>query len=930
MGSPDLFKALTGGRKGKAALSSADTKLTPYLAIVSAILYMMAVDGDISERESSQLQSVIGADENTLHRAVAYVESHSVEQFLEAAPSLLDARSRLCLLLNVCDSLMADGKLSEAELGLFDRLLVALGHTKTSFQPYFDVISVKDTTSILGDFSVVPPAGTVTPPMALLVSMLYMMSADGAMAEEEIGRLNAVAAVSPSLLKASLRYVSQVGSPTFLSAAAGLLNEKQRLCILLNACDTMMSDRVVANAEHQLFKRMISAFGLDPKGIGSYLNVIGLKNDVPAEGRAPTPSAAPLPSSRRQGRREEGVVFKRKRTWDEETGDPGKAGKGGHTAASRSVAGNADQLEAVISTTMQDNIDDLRQQFDEGMAVESLRQNARDQGLDTGSKTNQEANGPADLRAVRDAEGAGARREGTQDGPADLRAVRDAEGPLSRRAGANADGPSDLRAARDAEGLGGALRSGGTDGPADMRTARDSDGSVSRKTGSADGPSDMRTARDSDGAVSRKAGSADGPSDLRTARDADGAANRPAGAGDGPADRRTAADAEASTDSKRSTGEGPSDPRAFQDAAKTDGHRYDDATATDPLRHWKDADAPEKKRDLSDAAAQRPANNLIDDRKSFDADPDEDDRGPWLEDEISDRALSISERTQTIENYLEAMLATKSIIAASRLPPLPVVPIERKERFAIPAMPVVEEETKTIEEWMASEPMLFGADAGGPIMSESPAPANKEEARLNQKLRQWSAALLPALFLTYGTTLVGESVAERAFITHQNLATDARTVHQMTTVQQSVYRVAPNAVTLSGETVQAGLAQTAAPAASAAGASAASAAASSVAYAEAGAMVSAAELSDREKADQFLERRKQELVSLSQQHQGASAVAAERQQWFSYAQSIILLGLGMAFWGVLYRSMNMLHASTAAGLVGLLLTANAYWLFVQF
>ncbi len=95
-------------------------------------------------------------------------------------------------------------------------------------------------------------------------------------------------------------------------------------------------------------------------------------------------------------------------------------------------------------------------------------------------------------------------------------------------------------------------------------------------------------------------------------------------------------------------------------------------------------------------------------------------------------------------------------------------------------------------------------------------------------------------------------------------------------------------------------------------------------------MVSAAELSDREKADQFLERRKQELVSLSQQHQGASAVAAERQQWFSYAQSIILLGLGMAFWGVLYRSMNMLHASTAAGLVGLLLTANAYWLFVQF
>ncbi len=211
-------------------------------------------------------------------------------------------------------------------------------------------------------------------------------------------------------------------------------------------------------------------------------------------------------------------------------------------------------------------------------------------------------------------------------------------------------------------------------------------------------------------------------------------------------------------------------------------------------------------------------------------------------------------------------------------------------------------------------------------MSESPPPANKEHATLNRRLRLWSAALLPALFMSYGTTLVGESVAERAFITHQNLATDARTVHQMTTVQQSVYRVSPDAVTLSGEHLQAGLMSATGSATASAAASSAGAA---IAYARAGAMVGAAELSDREKADLFLERRKQELVALSQQHQGASAVAAERQQWFVYAQSVILLGLGMAFWGVLYRSMKMLHASTAAGILGLLLTANGYWLFVQ-
>ncbi len=924
MGSSDLFKALTGSRKGKGIPSPENIRLTPYLAIVSAILYMMAVDGEISERESSQLQSVIGADDETLHRAVAYVEAHSLDQFLEAAPPLLDAKARLCLLLNVCDSLMADGKLSDEELKLFERLRTAFGHSQASFQPYYDVISVKDTTSVLGDFSVVPAAGSMTPPMALLVSLLYMMSADGSMSEEEIGRLNAVAAVSPALLKASLRYVSQVSSPKFLAAVPSLLNDRQRLCILLNACDTMMSDRVVANAEHQLFRRMVAAFELDPKGIGGYLNVIGLKNDVPIEGRAQQPSQAALPASRNHGRpKEEGVVFERKRTWEEETGDPGKAGKDKQASASRSVPKEAGQLESMISSTMQDNIDDLRQQFDGNLAVESLRQNARDTDRDDG-KANGRNNGPRDLRDFRDAEGLGAgRKPGSADGPSDLRTAKDASGSASDHNSVARDGPSDLRAARDASGSGSDRTAGARDGPSDLRAARDAEGLGSGKTGNVDGPSDLRTARDADGSASGKSGAGDGPADLRTARDADGSAGRMAGSGDGPSDLRAERDAEGSGKGKPQGGDGPSDPRAFQDVGDKDHRRHDDASGSQPGRHWQDAEGPEKRRETDDAQAQHSAKNLIDDRNSFDAESNEPDRGPWLEDEISDRAIAIIERTQTIQSYLEAMLATKSIIAASRLAPLPVVPIERRERFPVPVSPAVEEEeAKTIEEWIESEQMLFGADSGGPIMSESPSPVSKEEASLNRKLRQWSAALLPALFLSYGTTLVGESVAERAFITHQNLATDARTVHQMTTVQQSVYRVSPDAVALSGESLQVGVTR-------ATGSAAASTAGGAVAYAEAGAMVGAAELSDREKADNFLERRKQELIALSQQHLGASAVEAERQQWFVYAQSVILLGLGMAFWGVLYRSMRMLHASTAAGVIGLLLTANGYWLFMQ-
>ncbi|MFY7955794.1 MAG: hypothetical protein ACOVN8_06495, partial [Burkholderiaceae bacterium] len=164
---------------GAPAEISESPALTPRLCVVAAILYMMAVDTDISEYEASQLQAVVGTDADTLKRAIAYSEKNSVDQFLNDAPALLDQRVRLCLLMNVCDSLMADGVMVAAEEQLFDRMLAAMGFAKASFQPYFDAITIKDKTSIFGDFDVAANTTTLTPPLALVVSLIYMMAADG-------------------------------------------------------------------------------------------------------------------------------------------------------------------------------------------------------------------------------------------------------------------------------------------------------------------------------------------------------------------------------------------------------------------------------------------------------------------------------------------------------------------------------------------------------------------------------------------------------------------------------------------------------------------------------------------------------------------------------------------------------------------------------
>ncbi len=919
MGSPDLFRALTRSLRGGSGRSVTpdELQLTPYLSIVVAILYMMAADGDISDRESSQLQSVVGADDDSLRRAVAYAESHSVDQFLQEVPAVLDAKARLCLLMNVCDSLMADGQLATDELLLFDRLLAALGHSKATFHGYFDAIAIKDRTSVLGDFDAAATAQGLTPPMVLVVSLLYMMSADGSMAEEEIGRLNAVVGNSQALVKASLRYVSQVRAPQFLASAAQVLDEQQRLCVLLNACDAMMADRQVAGGERDLFRRMLAAFGIAAGEFDRYLNVIFLKNDFPLD--------------ERQGRtrpRSDGIVFERKRQWEEETGEAGTASPVARRrprAADAAAARDA-SMGSRISQTMQDNIDRMSDDLDDGIEIGALEKNSRGGAQAAGAATG--ADGPTDLRAFREAEiseqKANVTEAGRQQGG---RHWKDADGDADRRAMQDASA-----AAKSGSGKGHAA------GAAGKHWKDAQGGSDARAWQDADGDGDVRASQD-----------AGGGSDVRAWQDADRADGR-------------------STPAGHAAGVGLGALKDAEAAAARAAWRDDAPSA--PGKAWRDATTPGDRRALEDADALPTSSAIVDDRRSFDHEGKEDSgtvQGPHP---ITGRMGTVSERTKTIDTHLEAMRAAPSITAANRLPHLPKGPAVQRR---LPAAAVIVDQQRAIgvidlpsamNEHAASMAMdeqsgyLLASDEGGPILSENTTPANPEQARQHRKLRQWSGALLPALFLTYGTTMVGETAAERTFITNENMATDARVVHQMASVQQTVYRVAPDAVTLAapavlpraalavGSGASGGVAGAASGAAAggvagAGGISGAAAAAGGVTsaggiatvaatYAPGAAAVAEGQLpSDREQADQFLEQRKQELRAAFEQHQGASAVASQRQQWFVYAKSIVLLGLGMAFWGVLFRSMRMLHVSTAAGIAGLLLTANGYWLFVQ-
>jgi len=124
--------------------------LYPFLILTIAVIYMMASDGEIDEEELGQLQSIVAGDEELFRNAVTYVKKNPLDHFLAEAAPLLNDSQALCVLVNMADSLLANGRADPEELKLFHKALIAFGWSVEAFSPYFDTLAVKNDHSILG------------------------------------------------------------------------------------------------------------------------------------------------------------------------------------------------------------------------------------------------------------------------------------------------------------------------------------------------------------------------------------------------------------------------------------------------------------------------------------------------------------------------------------------------------------------------------------------------------------------------------------------------------------------------------------------------------------------------------------------------------------------------------------------------------------
>ncbi len=267
---------------GDIAISEA-IKLSPPLVLTACLLYIMASDGKIQEQESSQLQQVIGGNDGLLAHALAYVKAFPVEKFLEDAPSVLSQQDKLCIMANVYDSMLADGNADKREHEIFNKFREAFDLQKSDINLIVEVVTLKNNKAIFGDFEPVTSdkLSDLTPHLAMAVSIVYMMSADGSIGQEEIGQLEAMVGEFEGLQEFALQLVRKIKRGDFLNHAKHALVKPQRLCVLLNVCDSMMADEAIGMLEDKLFVSMLDAYAVKESAFKKYYEVLELKNVKP-------------------------------------------------------------------------------------------------------------------------------------------------------------------------------------------------------------------------------------------------------------------------------------------------------------------------------------------------------------------------------------------------------------------------------------------------------------------------------------------------------------------------------------------------------------------------------------------------------------------------------------------------------------------------
>jgi uncharacterized tellurite resistance protein B-like protein len=123
----------------------------------------------------------------------------------------------------------------------------------------------------------------LTPAIALATSMIYMMSADGEISDEELNylatKLHAIGDAD-ELIRLSAKYSKKQGLEEFQKEANKILTRDQKFTVLANLIDILLSDGTAEEEEQELFFSFVNAFEITEDDIQPYIDILSVKNDL--------------------------------------------------------------------------------------------------------------------------------------------------------------------------------------------------------------------------------------------------------------------------------------------------------------------------------------------------------------------------------------------------------------------------------------------------------------------------------------------------------------------------------------------------------------------------------------------------------------------------------------------------------------------------
>lgn len=131
--------------------SQASLDLTPRNCLAVSLIYCMGADGEVDPEEIGHLMSVLGRNvtRQQLDAVLRYARSTQSAQFLADAAPNLRPEQRLCIILNMIDSAMADGEAEPGEQQLIMQFAQAFGLTENDLTPYFRTLVAKNDRAVL-------------------------------------------------------------------------------------------------------------------------------------------------------------------------------------------------------------------------------------------------------------------------------------------------------------------------------------------------------------------------------------------------------------------------------------------------------------------------------------------------------------------------------------------------------------------------------------------------------------------------------------------------------------------------------------------------------------------------------------------------------------------------------------------------------------